>query len=90
MNQNPYYQNWSYGYTLQPSTEQSRGAYNVQYPGGHQHQQGGHQHHQGAGGHHQAQGVNNWAQIKGIYCQAQGQVSGLNSLLLTLVKFKQL
>jgi len=66
MNQNPYYQNWSYGYTLQPSTEQSRGAYNVQYPGGHQHQQGGHQHHQGAGGHHhQAQGVNNWAQIKG-------------------------
>ena len=64
MNQNPYYQNWSYGYTLQPSTEQSRGAYNVQY-GGHQ-QGGGHQHHQGAGGHQQAQGVNNWAQIKGI------------------------
>ena len=53
---NPYYQNWSYGYTLQPSTDQSRGAYNVQY--------GGHQ--GGPGGHQQAQGANNWAQIKGI------------------------
>ena len=57
---NPYYQNWSYGYTLQPSTEQSRGAYNVQY-GGHQGAGGG------GGGHHQGgqQAANNWAQIKG-------------------------
>ena len=54
---NPYYANWSYGYTLQPSTEQSRGAYNVQYGGG---QPGG------AGGH---QGANNWAQIKGMTCE---------------------
>ena len=65
---NPYYQNWSYGYTLQPATEQSRGAYNVQY-GGHQGHQGaggaggGHHQNQGAGGH---QGANNWAQIKGM------------------------
>ena len=82
MNQNPYYQNWSYGYTLQPSTEQSRGAYNVQYPGGHQHQQGGHQHHQGAGGHHhQAQGVNNWAQIKGTTLLSSSE-SGLKSQLI--------
>ena len=28
---NPYYANWSYGYTLHPSTEASRGAYQVQY-----------------------------------------------------------
>lgn len=26
---NPYYQNWNYGYTLAPSTQQSRGAYTV-------------------------------------------------------------
>jgi len=30
---NPYYANWSYGYTLHPSTEASRGAYQVQYGG---------------------------------------------------------
>ena len=36
---NPYYTNWSYGYTLQPATDQSRGAYNVQY-GASQAQQG--------------------------------------------------
>jgi len=29
---NPYYSNWSYGYTLGASTEQSRGAYTVQKP----------------------------------------------------------
>ncbi|XP_023347323.1 double-stranded RNA-binding protein Staufen homolog 2 [Eurytemora carolleeae] len=29
MNPNPYYQNWSYGYTLAPDTEQSRGAYTM-------------------------------------------------------------
>ena len=61
---NPYYQNWSYGYTLQPSTEQSRGAYNVQYGeyGGHQGAAGGGHPHQGAGAH---QAANNWSQIKG-------------------------
>ena len=30
---NPYYANWSYGYTLHPSTDASRGAYQVQYGG---------------------------------------------------------
>ena len=30
---NPYYANWSYGYTLHPSTEATRGAYQVQYGG---------------------------------------------------------
>ena len=28
---NPYYANWSYGYTLHPSSEATRGAYQVQY-----------------------------------------------------------
>ena len=46
---NPYYQNWNYGYTLQPATDQSRGAYNVQY--------GAAQAHQGL--------PSNWSQIKG-------------------------
>jgi len=32
---NPYYANWSYGYTLHPSSDASRGAYQVQY-GAHQ------------------------------------------------------
>merc|ERR1712045_459864 len=30
---NPYYANWSCGYTLHPSSEASRGAYQVQYGG---------------------------------------------------------
>ena len=68
---NPYYANWSYGYTLQPSSEATRGAYGVQYGGGggqghyqqhHQQQHHQHQHHQ----QHQHQGgASNWSQIKG-------------------------
>ena len=30
---NPYYANWSYGYTLHPSSDATRGAYQVQYGG---------------------------------------------------------
>ena len=66
---NPYYANWSYGYTLQPSSEATRGAYGVQYGG----------HGAGGGGHHghgqppvPQHGASNWGQIKGRYREVCG------------------
>jgi len=56
---NPYYANWSYGYTLQPSSEATRGAYGAQYV---QNQAGYHGQHQQ---HAQGQGAANWSQVKG-------------------------
>ena len=50
---NRYYANWSYGYTLQPSSEATRGAYQMSYGGGAGSQQS------------QGQGASNWSQIKG-------------------------
>ena len=57
---NPYYANWSYGYTLQPSSEATRGAYGAQYV---QNQAGYHGQHQQ---HAQGQGAANWSQVKGL------------------------
>ena len=74
---NPYYANWSYGYTLQPSSEATRGAYGVQYGG---HGAGG------GGGHHghgqppvPQHGASNWGQIKGRYREVCG-VESNNSI----------
>jgi len=70
---NPYYQNWSYGYTLAPATEQSRGAYTTAAAYGHG-QAGPNQSNLAAIGSNAAHGgAQSWQDIKSEYASQLAQ-----------------
>lgn len=64
---NPYYQNWSYGYTLAPATDQSRGAYTTAVYG---HGQAGSNQSNLAVAH---SGAQSWKEIKSEYASQLAQ-----------------